>query len=238
MSRNMYFFNPNDILLATGIQESSLLNPTLTDSERLKKIANYWKFVILRNPLERLVSAFRNKLEMPLQYSGIYSETFEMHKRHILEQYAPNKLLAWTNSNGTYNLTVDFKTYIRWVVDTPNDKLNEHFIPMIHLSQPCRLRYHFYGNFKRLSSEMNLVMQRYQIPTEYFYDHSKHLPGQATSSLVQDYYSTVNPKLKTALLKDFRREMEFYHLLFPEDDGTQYELLGLKHPNTTTSHTP
>jgi hypothetical protein len=37
---------------------------------------------------------------------------------------------------------VDFQTYVRWIVDTPNRELNEHFYPM---AQPCRVRYDFYG---------------------------------------------------------------------------------------------
>ena len=192
--------------------------------------------MILRHPLERLVSAFRNKIESPLQFSAIYSLTFEMHKRLILEQYQPMKLLAWIQSNGTYNLSVEFQTYIRWIIDMPNDKLNEHFSPMILLCQPCRLRYHFYANFKRLSAEMNLVMERYQIPTEYFYDHSKYQAGHDTSNVVQDYYSTVREELRLALLKDFHQELEFYYLLFPEDDGSHFELLGLTQPPNITDH--
>lgn len=197
----------------------------MTDSDRLKKIAKYWKFTILRHPLERLVSAFRNKLEAPVHFSGIYSETFEMHKRTILERYAPRKLQAWMNANGDYDLRVEFEQYIRWVIDMPNEKLNEHFAPMTLLSQPCRLRYHFYGNFKRLSSEMNLIMQRYDIPKEYFYDHSRS--GQDTSAIVEKYYSTVSVKLRTALLKDYRSDLEFYYRLFPEDYGSHFKMLGL-----------
>ena len=193
-------------------------------------MTNFWKFIIMRHPLERLVSAFRNKIEPPLKFSSIYNDTFEMHKRQILEEYAPRTLWAWMKANGTYDLLVNFPTYIRWVIDMPNVKLNEHFGPSTLLSQPCRLRYHFYGNFKRLSSEMQLVMTRYHIPTNYFYDHSKYKPGQDTSTLVHQYYSTISQTLKTALLKDFEAEMDFYYTLFPEDDGSHWQLLSLPKP--------
>lgn len=210
-----------------GILKSTLLNPTLNDHQRIEKIKTYWKFVIFRHPLERLVSAFKNKLETPLLYSGMYSLTFEMHKRQILERYKPRKLETWFNDKGSYNLSVDFETYIRWVVDMPNEHLNEHFCPMILLAQPCRLHYHFFANFKRLSSEMHLVMKRYNIPTEYFYDHGKYEPGHGTSNIVQDYYLTLSENLKLALLNDFSQELEFYYMLFPEDEGTHFELLNL-----------
>ena len=44
----------------------------LNDSERLDVVSTYYKFVMLRHPLERLVSAYRDKIEgVSLQGVGI-----------------------------------------------------------------------------------------------------------------------------------------------------------------------
>ena len=42
----------------------------LSKEEALYRLKNYYKFAIFRNPLERLLmSAYRNKLEPPLNYA-------------------------------------------------------------------------------------------------------------------------------------------------------------------------
>lgn len=213
----------------TGVQLSSLVNPHLSDMQRVSKLSSYWKFIILRNPLERIVSAFRNKLEAPLNFHEMYSHTFEMMKRSILQHYHKNRFNQWRASNGTSGeLKLEFPTYIQWVVDTPNEKLNEHFCPMLYLSEPCRLHYDFYGNFKRISQDVNLVLEMYQIPKEYFHDQSYYATsGVATSMLLEKYYSTVSADLKLALFQDFYVELDYYYHLFPEERESHIPLLGV-----------
>ena len=209
-----------------GVQQSSLVNPYLSDTQRMERISSYWKFTILRNPLERLVSGFRYGLEAPLDFNGVYSKTFEMIKRSIIEESKPQEFSRWMKSNGSLELAVDFQTYIQWIVKMPNKELNEHFIPMIHLSQPCRLRYNFYGNFKQISAEIKLVMQKFDVPSSYFYDKSYYKPGKGTATLLQKYYSQLDPEVKRALLRDFSTELDFYYHLFPEDRNIHIDLLG------------
>lgn len=203
------------------------MNPHLSDTNRIDKIKTYWKFIILRNPLERLVSAFRNKLEAPLNLSQIYSDTFQMISRTIVEAYHPQKFHKWKASNGSGELRVDFNTYIQWIVDTPNHKLNEHFCPMVSLSQPCRLQYDFYGNFQRISTDVKLVLRKYQVPENYFHDEGYYSVGAETATLLQQYYSTVSKKLKEELFMDFYIELDYYYHLFPADRQSHMELLGV-----------
>lgn len=202
------------------------MNAYLSDTERLDKIKTYWKFIVLRNPLERLVSAFRNKLEAPLNLSEIYSQTFQMISRSIVEAYHHNRFSKWKANNGKSELRVDFHTYIQWIVDTPNEKLNEHFCPMLHISQPCRLQYDFYGNFQHMSTDINLVLDKYQIPANYFHDQSYYSTGEETATLLQKYYSTVSAQVKQALFRDFHIELDYYYHLFPAERKINMKLLG------------
>ena len=58
----------DSIYLEPALKHVSLLNKTLTADQKLQRISKFYKFMIVRNPLERLVSGFRNKLEKPLRY--------------------------------------------------------------------------------------------------------------------------------------------------------------------------
>ncbi len=193
----------------------------------MKKLSSYWKFTILRNPLERLVSAFRDKLEAPFNFSSMnkYTQFFEKMK---VKKYQKSKFDQWIASNGSSELKLHFQTYIQWIIDTPNENLNEHFCPTIYLSQPCRMHYDFYGNFKTISADVKLVLKKHKIPSEYFYDQSYYVPGNGTNALLQKYYSTVSAEVKQALFKDFFMELDYYYHLFPGDRESHISLLGVK----------
>lgn len=150
-----------------------------------------------------------------------------MMKRSIVENYHPSESKKWIASKGSFELVVDFQTYIKWIVDTQNNKLNEHFCPMVHLAQPCRLRYNFYGNFKNFSSDMHMAMKKLNVPTEYFADESHYPSGEGTNTLLYDYYSTLSKELKLALFRDFYAELDFYYHLFPEERGSHVSILGV-----------
>lgn len=206
------------------MQKASFLNYSLTENQRLYKIQNYWKFIILRNPLERLLSAFINKLSSPLDFSSSNMDTFELHKHSIMEQYHP-KLMK--NRHSGEDVLLDFETYLRWIIDTPNYKLNEHFAPIVDLAQPCRIKYHFYGNFKMYSSDMKLIMAKVGAPREWFIDKSSHKHGRETKDLMIPFYSLVSQEVKQRLLKNIRKDLEFYYTLFPEKTGSHNHILGL-----------
>ena len=58
------------IYLEPALQHASFLNKTLTIKEKLQRINDYYKFIIVRNPFERLLSGYRNKVEKPIRYTG------------------------------------------------------------------------------------------------------------------------------------------------------------------------
>ena len=106
----------------TGVR-ASFLNKSLTETQRLNKIQNYWKFMIVRNPLERHLSVFNNKLSSSLECNS--TSLFDQLKRSMWERYHPVKLKEWISNGCKGKLLLDFATYLRWITDTPNHRLNE-----------------------------------------------------------------------------------------------------------------
>ena len=130
--------------LRPAIHRVSFLNTQLTDEMKLQKLKNYFKFVMIRNPLERLVSAYRNKIEPPVELcdhdkgldplvTNIHTiegmDYFQAHRRLILSKYSPRQLIEWAHSNGNYSLSVNFTTYVKWIIDTEDRDLNENTSP-------------------------------------------------------------------------------------------------------------
>jgi len=189
------------VCFPAGVHNSTFLNTNLEDSDRVDRLKKYWKVSILRNPLERLVSAYRDKIIGK--------------KRKLHEKEWANEIMSM------YNVSeVDFETYIKWIVDKHNKKLNEHFAPQYLLANPCVVRYNYYGNFKRLSEEMALISKWLKVHRRLFADFDYHSQMNRTENLVGNYFSIISDDLKTKLFWDFYLEFDFYFSLFPEELGS------------------
>ena len=213
----------SETFYVTGIHRASFLNSSLSNSHRLSKIKNYWKFMIVRNPLERLLSAFINKLSKPLKKSKYLNE-FELLQRSIMKKYRTERLKRWKKGGMNETVQVDFEAYLQWVIDTPNHRLNEHFAPIIELAQPCRVKYHFYGNFETYSSDVKAIISRLGTPQEWFVNRTSHGEGEETSNKMIPFYSTVRREVKEKLIQDISDDLEFYYTLYPEEEGSQHKI--------------
>ena len=215
--------------LAPGIHRASFLNTSLTDDERVYKIQNYYKFMIVRNPLERLLSAFKDKIEGPLNLteSDIHLQRFEGYKQQILDKYRRFEFRKWLATGRRSPIQVTFSEYIRWIVDSKHDRLNEHFAPTISNSLPCRIKYDFYGNFKMYNSDIAQVAHKLHVPFEYFYNISWHDPSLETRNFLDYYYSQLEKELKLQLFQSFFNELDFYYHLYPEEKNCHTRLLGI-----------
>ena len=229
--------------LLPAMKETSFMNVHLKDWERIAKLREYFKFMMIRNPLERLVSAYRNKIEPPLEFCKhdrrddplVYHlkyvknmEYFQAHRRLILSKYHPVIFKKWATAIGNYSLSVDFVTYVKWIVDTRDVDLNEHFSSIIFNAAPCRVRYHLYLNFKNYSREVRLLIQKLNTSSEYFVDHNSHSsPQEETQATLPYYYSLLSAELKRKLFARMARDLDFYYHLFPEEQFSHVELLGV-----------
>ena len=82
------------------------------------KIDSFKKFVILRHPLDRLVSGFRDKLGAPLVKKLSRYNYFEELKHAILLKFHPNSYQVWKMSESEQKLYLPFSTFIRWLETT------------------------------------------------------------------------------------------------------------------------
>ena len=240
---SVHWLHVPETQLRSTLMNTSFLREELTHETRLFKLETYFKFMMVRNPLERLVSAYRNKIEPPLgfcdhdrQIDPLVTnvndvrdmDLFQAHRRLILSKYDPHSLIDWARAGGTYTLNVDFPTYVRWIIETSDLALNEHFASILFNTAPCRVGYDLFLNFKNYGRDVRLLIHRLNTSTEYFVDRNDHSnPGTDTRSTLPHYYSQLSRGLKRRLFARMTRELDFYYHLYPEEQLSHLDLLGV-----------
>ena len=212
--------------LEPNIYKATFLRHSLTDEERLEKVKSYYKFMVVRNPLERLVSAYRDKIAKPVTslYGG---DLFEGYKREILKRYRVEAFSLWEHNGVSEPMSVTFSEYIWWVVESNPHFLNEHFSPIVDNALPCTMKYDFYANFKLFNSDILGLIWKLKLPLEYFYQKGSHAKGD-TQQLLQKYYSQLDRDLKHKLFEKIFQDLDFYYHLYPEEKTSHEELLQIQ----------
>ncbi|XP_003385546.1 PREDICTED: carbohydrate sulfotransferase 14-like [Amphimedon queenslandica] len=211
MNRKKYLVEKK---LERAMKTIAFTNDRLTDEERLRIIRTYKRFTILRHPLERLLSAYIDKIRDPKTSDGSPLSYFDRLK---------DAILSATGVHG--NANVSFNAFLQWLVSQDYTALNEHFMPQYYNCEPCRMDYHFYGNFENFSEDANSILEEFKPGLRLAISDSYHKQTSTTSLLMSSYYAGVPPWLKKALHENLSLELEFYHCLFPQHEHLTKELL-------------
>ncbi|CAL1547758.1 unnamed protein product, partial [Lymnaea stagnalis] len=116
-----------------------------TRPEMLHKIQNYYKFVFVRDPLERLLSAYRNKFLKPAT-------------RYFA--YLNKKLISKYRTNATQTGVVSFSEFVEYLVDAERKvPMNGHWQPFHELCYPCQMNYDFVGKLTSFGEDVAHILK-------------------------------------------------------------------------------
>ncbi|XP_015857081.3 carbohydrate sulfotransferase 9 isoform X1 [Peromyscus maniculatus bairdii] len=163
------------------------------------RLNTYTKVVFVRDPMERLVSAFRDKFEHPNSY---YHPVFG---KAIIKKYRPN-VYAETLNNGS---GVKFKEFVYYLLDAHRPVgMDIHWERVSKLCYPCLINYNFVGKFESLEEDANYFLQLIGAPKELKFPDFKdrHSSDERTSAQVVRRYLKDLSRAERQLLYDF------YHL--------------------------
>ncbi|XP_059206666.1 carbohydrate sulfotransferase 8-like [Centropristis striata] len=209
------------VLAGKAPNTHSITHDTVHDGQQLRelhtydhkgimhRLATYTKFMIVREPLERMVSAYRDKFENPNNY---YHNLFG---KPIISRYRPNPSAeALKTGNG-----VTFKEFVHYLLDVHRPVgMDIHWEQMNQLCNPCLIDYNFIGKFENMEEESNYFLRltgaphNMKLPT--FKDRN---PSDKKTSLqiTQKYFSQVSPSER-------QRVYDFYY--------TDYQMFNYSKP--------
>ncbi|XP_014485289.1 PREDICTED: carbohydrate sulfotransferase 11-like [Dinoponera quadriceps] len=191
---------PADLAHSPGTFQR-LSNYTLPEIE--KKLAMYDKLIVVRHPLERLLSAYRNKLEAKHEKSARYFQS--RFGKKIIKKYRPNAT-EQSLKNGD---DVTFHEFVDFITDnSENGTRNEHWRPIYELCQPCVVNYNLVSKYESLVEDATEVLERIGVTSVSF--PGRPPSSEPTSRKLERYYSTLSYKQLRKLADLYKLDLRLF----------------------------
>ena len=165
-----------------------------TEEERLKRMKTYFKFLFVREPLHRLLSAYKDKFISGDRGCSRAARN-QIVKAYRPQDYKPNY----------EDINVTFAEFIQYFSnDVPR---NPHWRQYEKLCHPCVINYDFIGHFETLEDDAPLLFKMAGIDDRVSFPPIHKSTG---TDEVLEYYSQVPSRYIKRLGELYRRDFEMF----------------------------
>ena len=221
---------PRDDIEQNKLEECIILTSLLSRNkpERIAIIKSNFKFIMYRNPLERLLSAYHSKVgQYPLVGLKEDMPHYNWLRRHIFAYTHPIDYKSWILHKGQTIVNISFADFIDYWL-TYDLSSDEHFRTIFSLCEPCRVHYHYYGNFKMFDKDARVFLNRIggnaELLRSGYYEDVNSIP---TNQLLNHYYEQLNLYQKHAVIRKLSIDLDFYYNVFPTEKDSHKQILGI-----------
>nr|XP_033804132.1 carbohydrate sulfotransferase 10 isoform X2 [Geotrypetes seraphini]XP_033804133.1 carbohydrate sulfotransferase 10 isoform X2 [Geotrypetes seraphini]XP_033804134.1 carbohydrate sulfotransferase 10 isoform X2 [Geotrypetes seraphini] len=184
---------------------------SFSESEIQKRLNTYFKFFIVRDPFERLISAFKDKF--------VHNPRFEPWYKHeiapvIIKKYRKNR----TETKG-----LQFEDFVRYLGDPSHRWLDLqfgdhiiHWVTYVELCAPCEINYNVIGHHETLEDDAAYILKEAGIDHLVSYPF---IPPGITSynkTKVEHYFSSIAKRDIRSLYARFEGDFKLFGYQEPE----------------------
>lgn len=170
--------------------------------EAKQLLEKYYTFLFVREPLERILSAYKNKfVEKNRYYPGVFGTG-------IIKRFRPNatKQALQTGSD------VTFPEFTNYLVNLPSSAGDVHWLSYDSLCSPCSIDHDFIGRYEDLAEEAPYLVKKAGIDDRVSFPPFRK--SNTTGKLLQ-YYSQIPKTRIIQLAKRYESDYEMFGYPFP-----------------------
>lgn len=181
-----------------------------SDEEAAEKLRTYKKLIFVREPLERLLSAYRNKF---IEKSAYFHKRFG---RRIVRKFREGV----NKSQEILGNDVTFLEFVRYITDQntmENEGFNEHWAHYSALCHPCHVQYDLIGKYESIDEDVNFVLKDLKIDQLIkFPKRNATYRRTKTGDQLESFYKTVPKDLLGKLWKIYRSDYHLFDYPYPQ----------------------
>ncbi|KAK3519497.1 hypothetical protein QTP70_032522 [Hemibagrus guttatus] len=173
-----------------------------------RRLRTYLKFIFVRDPFERLVSAYRNK------FTRSYNTAF--HKRYgtkIVRRHRANPRPEALEKGSD----VSFEEFVYYLVDPRTQReepFNEHWERAHALCHPCLIHYDVVGKYESLAQDSRYVLKLAGAEGEVEFPASSK-STRTTESMAAKFFDNISPFYQKKLYNLYRMDFLLFNYSTP-----------------------
>lgn len=170
------------------------------------KLKKYTKFLFVRDPFVRLISAYRNKFEMP--NAEFYQRFAQVMLRRYANQPTPPATVKEAFDAG---LRPSFSHFIQYLLDPQTEKerpFNEHWRQVYRLCHPCQIQYDFVGHLETVEEDAEHLLRQLRVDNVVDFPASKR--NLTASSWEADWFHAVPVAARRELYKLYEADFRLF----------------------------
>ncbi|XP_026863773.2 carbohydrate sulfotransferase 12 isoform X1 [Electrophorus electricus] len=170
------------------------------------KLKKYTKFLFVRDPFVRLISAYRNKFEQ---------ENEDFYKRFavvMLKRYGNySKPPASAVEAFAAGVRPVFLNFIQYLLDANTEKempFNEHWRQVYRLCHPCQINYDFVGKLETLDEDAEHLLRILRVDNVVEFPGGNH--NRTVSSWEENWFANIPYKSRRELYKLYEADFRLF----------------------------
>lgn len=176
------------------------------------KLKKYTKFIFVRDPFVRLISAYRNKFELP--NNEFYRRFAQVMLRRYANQPTPPASVDEAFEAGIHP---SFSNFIQYLLDPKTEKempFNEHWRQVYRLCHPCQIQYDFVGHLETAEEDAEHLLRLLRVDNVVEFPTSSR--NLTASSWETDWFSTVPVEARRKLYKLYEPDFRLFGYQKPD----------------------
>jgi len=160
--------------------------------------------IFVRHPFERILSAFRDKLEDPKIKGGSFNEYYyNKYGRRVVRYYRVDKV---TGPSYKYPR---FHEFVNYLLDKDMRYDDEHWTPYYRSCTPCNLDYSFIGKFETLYWDIHLLANKVNL-TEKWDDPKDYFQSSTYMQVSKEYFGLLERDTIRKLFDRYKLDFEMF----------------------------